>query len=414
MAWELDPDLALHSRLSFGRRPWRWLLLTIATSVAASVVTSGDRVPTILAVAGLALMAAAAPYGALCVMALERNHRLDLLRLTGRAPLRLMLASLLGTSWLLMALGVSLLLASRHAGVVQPLAVLSMGMSAALILLSTPGLHDADERMQLVVVMIVAVCITAAGWTAPVPILLLAGGAAAAGAALPIALQRMRRHRSVRSRALRNPLRGMVRLSRSRRPEFSRSVLSSGSLMIAALILGGPNTLGLPLRAWMEWPRPDPAGWAVPLGFVAYIALTIAALGCSTRARVEHASGGLDRIRLSPQHPWAVVLEMAAGISLPLLLLSTWGIGWVCLGSPSAAAVRAWPAVAAVALFGGLAEGLQGRKLGTYLVPLALICTIWHSRGVPWWPLFGASFLLAASAAASVAGPEKRPVTSRA
>lgn len=49
MAWELDPDFALHSRLAFGRNPWRWLLLAIAGSIVASVVTSSARVHATLA-----------------------------------------------------------------------------------------------------------------------------------------------------------------------------------------------------------------------------------------------------------------------------------------------------------------------------------------------------------------------------
>src|SRR5947208_894745 len=142
MRWELDPDFALHSRLSFGRGASRWLILAMAGSIVALVVVPAERVQAIFAIVGLMLIAIAAPYGALHLVSLERSHRLDVRRLAGRSSLRWMLASICGTSWLLLVLAVPLLLASRHAGLgaVAPVAVLVMGMTAALILLSAPQL----------------------------------------------------------------------------------------------------------------------------------------------------------------------------------------------------------------------------------------------------------------------------------
>jgi hypothetical protein len=43
MAWELDPDFALHSRLSFGRNASRWLILAIAGSIATPFVDPHER-----------------------------------------------------------------------------------------------------------------------------------------------------------------------------------------------------------------------------------------------------------------------------------------------------------------------------------------------------------------------------------
>jgi hypothetical protein len=102
---------------------------------------------------------------------------------------------------------------------------------------------------------------------------------------------------------------------------------------------------------------------------------------------------------------------MAAGDALPLLLLSLLWIGGQWLASPSSPAVRAWPAVAALGIFGGLAEGLQGRKLGTYVVPLAAVCGLWSRQDLNWWPLLLAASLPAAAATACIAGPARRSVT---
>jgi hypothetical protein len=411
MRWELDPDFALHSRLSFGRSTWRWLILAIVGSVVAGFVVPNIRLQGIFAIIGLTLLAIAPPYGALHVISLERSHHLDLRRLTGRSSLAWMLASVFGTSWLVVVLAVPLLLGSRHIGlgVIEPLAVLLIGMTVALVLLSTPGLHEVDGRMLFALVLVVAFGTTVAGWRAPEhPALALIGAAAASGAALPAALSQMRRRRSVRIRSVRNPLRGLVRLSHSQLPEFSRSVLMAGPSVVGAGIFGLPIAIGAGLRAWNEWPRVDPVAWSAPLAALAYVPLGIAALGCSSQARIERTSGGLDRIRLTAQRPWLVVCQMAAGDAVPLVLLSLLCVGTIGLVHPSSPAVRPWPAVAALGLFAGLAEGLRGRKLGTYVLPAAAICALWYRQGASWWPLLLTALLPAAAAAACLAGPARR------
>jgi hypothetical protein len=362
------------------------------------------------------LLAFAPPYGALQVISLERSLRLDLRRLTGRSPLAWMLASLLGTSWLLVVLAVPLLLAARHTGLgfIEPLTVFIIGTTVALILLSTPGLDDVDGRMLLAVVLVAALATTVAGWQAPRhPVLSLIGAGAAAGLALPAALRQMRRRRSVRVRSIRNPLRGMIRLSASHLPEFSRSVLMAGPSVVGAGMLGLPIIIGAAARAWNEWPLVDPARWSEPLGVMAYVPLGIAALGCSSQARIEKTSGGLDRIRLTAQRPWAVVCQMAAGDALPLLLLSLLCVVTIGLVHPSSPAVRPWPAVAAVGLFTGLSEGLRGKKLGTYLLPAAAICGLWYRLGANWWPLLLTALLPAIAAAACFTEPARRSAMDR-
>jgi hypothetical protein len=321
-----------------------------------------------------------------------------------------------GACWLLLALAVPLLLASRQLGfdVIATLAILLAGMTVALVLLSAPGLHAADGRLLLALVLLVAFGTTVMGWrTRTQPAIFLVGSAAATAVALPAALRQMQRRRSVRVRAAPTPFRSVVRLSRTRRPEFARSILMAGPSVLAAAFIGIPTAFGLGMRAWNQWPRVDPSGWVQQLGVMSYTALLIAVLGCSSHGRRERASGGLDRIRLTPQHPWPVMLQMATGQALPLLVVSLMFIGAVGAFSASSPAVRAWPAVAALGLFVGLAEGLQARKLGTYVVPIAALCSIWYWQGVSWWPLLLAAFLPAAAAAACFAGPTRRSINDR-
>jgi hypothetical protein len=415
MAWEIDPDFALHSRLSFGRRKVLWLTLAAATSVVALFVVPNVRLQGLFGIVGATLIGIAPPYGALHVISLERGHLLDLRRLAGRPSLGWMLASIFGTSWLLLALAVPLLLASPDLGfgVIPSLATLWVGMTVALLLLGAPGLQDVDGRLLLAVVLLIAFATTVVGWRARMhPVMFLAGSAAAVAAALPAALRQMRRRRSLRVRTVRNPFGRVVRLSRSQRPEFARSVLMAGPSVLAAGFIGLLTAVGLGMRVWNEWPRIDPSRWVQPLGMMAYTALLIAVIGCSTQGRRERASGGVDRIRLTSQRPWPVVFQMAAGDALPLLLVSIMCIGVIWPASPYSPAVRAWPAVAALAILTGLAEGLQGRKLGTYVLPLAAICWFWYWQGVSWWPLLLAAFLPAAAAAACFAGPTSRSVKS--
>jgi hypothetical protein len=286
MRWELDPDFALHSRLTYGRGKALWLAAAVVTSVVASVVAGlvvpHVRLQGLFGLIGLGLIAIAPPYGALRVIALERSHLLDLRRLAGRPPLGWMLASIFGTSWLFVVLAAPLLIASRHIGfgLGTSLAVLLVGMTVALLLLSAPGLQEADGRLLLGLVLLVAVAETNVGWRArPHPVIFLAVSAAATAAALPAALRQMRRRRAVFVRAVRNPFRRLVRLSHSRRAEFSRSVLMAGPAVVAAGILGVPTMFGLGMRVWNEWPRIDPPGWGQQLGVMAYAALIIAVLG---------------------------------------------------------------------------------------------------------------------------------------
>ncbi len=409
MDWELDPHFALHNRLSVGRNARRWPILAVLASVVAAFVVPPIRVQAPFAIIALILLTLAPAYCALHVIALERHDRLDLQRLTGRAPLGWMLASIFGSSWLLMAIAVPLLLASRQVGVspVAPIAVLLMGLAVALVLLSTPQLHDVDGRLLLGLVLLIVLATVVGGWNADMRVLLIAG-VTVTGVTVPAALRQMQRRRTAPAPTMRNLLRGWVRLSHSRRPEFSRSVLTAGPSLLAAGFLALPALIGIPIRVWTEWPNVDPAGVSAGLGPMAHVAVFIAVLGCSTQARVERTSGALDRIRLTDQRPWAVVIQMAAGDALPLVVLSGLFISVCALVDPSSQAVRAWPVVAALGLFAGLAEGLRGRKLGTYVGPVTAMCALWQWQHLTWWLLAPAALLAAAAAVAAVAGPARR------
>src|SRR5687767_11088018 len=108
---ELNPDFALQSRLSFGRGARYGWLITAGTLVVAF---GGFQLQVPFDVgllrAGLFLLLASLPYGAIQVRALDRRGHLDARRLTGGSPLGLAIALVGGSAWVLLFSGGAVLL----------------------------------------------------------------------------------------------------------------------------------------------------------------------------------------------------------------------------------------------------------------------------------------------------------------
>ena len=90
IAWRLDPEIALQSRLAFGRGArYAWVFLAAALVLATFDETRGafNDVRSLFDRAASLLLLIAFPYGALSLRALDRRRQLDERRLTGRSPL---------------------------------------------------------------------------------------------------------------------------------------------------------------------------------------------------------------------------------------------------------------------------------------------------------------------------------------
>ncbi len=115
MEWELDPDLALQTRLSLGRHAVKAGCGLLA-AMLATVLLFGDRGPVAVAiVAGITLgsLVMALPFAVIHVLTLDGDGRLDQQRLSGRSDARLAAVLLVGASWVLLVFGLPSIVLSR-------------------------------------------------------------------------------------------------------------------------------------------------------------------------------------------------------------------------------------------------------------------------------------------------------------
>ena len=198
MAWELDPDLALHTRLSFGRHAVVVAAITLAglgLAVTMADVPMKEFLP-LVAGATLAALVVALPFGAIHILTLERDGRLNQQRLSGRSDARLAVVLFAGASGILILVGLPALALSRHLDL-SPMQVAALVLSAgaaAHILIVVPRLSEAGTPVLAGIAVLfiscsigaVALLPSAAGW-----IVLI--GSAVWIATVPFVLARMRR-----------------------------------------------------------------------------------------------------------------------------------------------------------------------------------------------------------------------------
>lgn len=379
MAWELNPEFALQSRLSFGRGArYAWAAIGGALFFGFGGFSLDGGPAFGLAQAGACLLLGALPYGAIQVRGLERTGHFDARRLTGRSPVALGVALVGGSAWALALASIALLSAGRAAGYAFPVFTLAglvlMGGALGLLVLLLPASTLVDTWMLLVFLVLgvvgtvhvmgddrgvalgtVIVSLLVYPWAVPLALRRIRAGSVAAGCA-PVSLPG-----------------SMARMTRTRLPEFSR-MLSMGrtSLMTAA-----PVALITPLLILWVLTSHGPYVRDPLLALIVYVPLFVAAYEAGGRARDERAAGALERILLTGQRPWAVVPQIAAA-AIPFVLPSVTAAAALAALDPQLARafLTSWPIVGTMWIFGGMAEGLRGKRPGTYLavlVPLAAI-----------------------------------------
>ena len=165
MAWEIDPDFALQSRITFGRAG---MVACAAAAIAAGGAvlfgSSDAGLSGLLLTPAFVLLFIALPYSALQVIALDRDGRFDQRRLAGRPGLALGAAVLTGSSWLFWVTGAALLLAAVAAGgqvrILDVAVLVALGMAIALLLLVMPD-DRAGTWLLRAAVLIVALILAA-------------------------------------------------------------------------------------------------------------------------------------------------------------------------------------------------------------------------------------------------------------
>src|SRR5688572_23194572 len=99
MAWEIDPDVGMQSRLRFGRWAAPAVAIAVAVQVAVLLVPASRAVWAktfgLLALASLTL---AVPFAAVHILAMDGDARLDQQRLSGRSAVRLAAALMTGST----------------------------------------------------------------------------------------------------------------------------------------------------------------------------------------------------------------------------------------------------------------------------------------------------------------------------
>lgn len=385
MALNLDPDFALQSRLSFGRHG-RYAWAMVAVVVIQSVVFLQTQRGTVADGAALLLSILVFPYAAIQLLAQERGGRLDLRRLTGKSAGRLSFALVAGASWMPLVAALLAYAVAAFLGVMPPFraagAMFMAGAAIAVVLVAAPRSAQLDPWMLVTALFLISGAALAAvrEWPlARVPIIVLAGGCIAI--ALPLARRRVQRPPLVRS-ATSTALRPLVRLATTRLPEFSRALLtafaSSGAALFVLILIPALMILVLSQSA---------AGESIVV--LLYLPVLIPAFQCSAATRMDRSTGALDRLRLSGAAGWSVVTQLALGFSVPFLLGWVVAAGYLIVHSPSDARtfLLPWPAFACLCLGAGLAEGLAGRRMGTYLIPAVFLSLFVAKEQIDaaWW-----------------------------
>jgi hypothetical protein len=395
MAWELDPDFALQSRVTFGRGGIAfWTLASLATIASAAVWSESQELGGLLLRPGLTLLFVALPYSAVQVLALERDGHFDQHRLAGRPPLALGAAVLAGSSWPLWMTGAVLLLCASWLGarlqLVDAGVVVSAGVAIALVLLVLPSGRTETWLLRLAVVIVAIVAVAATqiqiGDSRPFqPYAATAMVTAAAVAALvfPFTIRRLYRPASAPLSMPKSILRPVLDLGRTRTPELSRALLGTG---VGA---AGAGAIAIICVALMylthRWSIGRDTGFpeALVAAFL-YGPLLLAAYNCSTSSARERHTGAIDRMVLTDR-PWRIALQLAAGFSLPFLAVSAIvGAAVIVLGwTDKSSYLEHYPVMAVLLIGASVAEGLRGRPVGLYIGAILLCAWVAGKFRVP-------------------------------
>lgn len=377
MAWELDPDFALQSRITYGRSgTYMWTLACVA-ALASLVFFRTPTTAKILLVPGLFLLFIALPYSAVQVLALERDGRFDQHRLAGRPPLALGLAVLAGSSWPLWLTAATLIFCAirMDSGVRVDLPLLvSLGITLALLMLAMPRGRIETWLLRAAILMAAAIVVflNQAELDSPRPLprysrMILVAAAVTSACAFPWVMRRM--YRPARQAKMPSTiLRPWLNLTHTRAPEFVRTLLGSGDGAAGALVLS------IAAATLPAWPIARDATVRENLALLLlYGPVLLAAYNCSTGGARERHTGSLDRVRLAGR-PWRVALQLGAGYSLPYLAITA-TVAVTLIALRWDVTYLLWPLlpVAALLVGVGLVEGFRGRPVGLYIVA-ALLC----------------------------------------
>jgi hypothetical protein len=387
---DIDPDFALQSRLSFGRGArYAWVLTAAALFLGFNGL-SFDALPAVaFDRAGSFLLLAALPYGAIQVRTLERHGHLDARRLTGRSPAALGLALVGGSAGALLFASAALLLVGWVGGQTLPAftlaALLALGVAMALVLLLLPASTHVDSWILLVLLLVgVVSTVHVMRDDRAVALGVVIVSALIIPWALPIALRRVRGAQPQAAGPPASPMRPLVHLQQTTRPEAARGLLSSGTSLAAAANTALAGALSI---AWMT-ARWDPGIRDLFEVLVVYGPLLLAGYDSAGRVQHERLTGGLDRIRLSGQASWRVVVDMAFALSLPFVAVSIVCAAVLAVIDPRNAPgiLRHWPIAAGVLIFWPLIGAFRGRQPGLYMAASVLLAFALGRHGAPWAP----------------------------
>ncbi len=417
MRFEFDPDLALHTRLSFGRHAVLVAVVLLAgLSLAATIASApGSEFLMLPAGASLAALVVSLPFGAIHILTLDRDGRLDQQRLSGRSDVRLAAVLFAGASGVLFLFGTPALMLSRHLGMAPvQVAALVVGAAAAANLLlvvrwisdaNTPVLAGMAVLFTLWSSLAVATLPSAATWFFLI-------GSTVWISTLPFVLARIRRPGVAarrRSTAILGPL---FRMQTARLAEFTRVMLSKSRFY--GMLAGG---LVVPLLMLLPLERRDMrSGREGISGALLYVVVIVAALDASGRTRRERLSDGMDRICLSGQRRWSVVFQFVASYGLPYSIVAATAVApRIWLNPRSAWIFAPWPLIVMVMSSIGLAEGLRGRRLATYVLPatFAWVVAINPGHGRAWPMIYCAVWIPLVMAAQCLERPDGPPIPAR-
>jgi len=418
MAFEVDPDIRLYTRLLLGRGVARpaaalaactagWLLLWFVLTLVPPRYPEAARVSTFMpyvftfqgALLYLGLMAiVVAPVRAIWrLVDQERNGLLDSARLCGRPPLRMLIGLLVGSSWFLALNGAIALFIHatlQHGGLrVWPVAAIAGGATVAALLLIyamfPAGLTRNPDNIKsttAIAVLVAQVLIVAAAEWVRRPSLNRAGlSAAAIGAvalaawSLRLATPRVARYTPAVPRGSRR--RGLLRrlVTPDAPAEFRRQflyALAGEFAIVLAIALAAVLAVGAAIAG--RW---RVSFLTVVLPMTPYAMPVLAMVIIASSLQRERETGALDLVRITPQRPLQIVSGRYVGAAVSFwmgaLVMSA-----LALVSPRASFALAWLPAVAVGL------------------PALALLDLIHTKSVPEW---GFPIVMIA-AAAPVAG----------
>lgn len=356
MTFEIDPDIWLAARVTFGRRWWGLIfpvgicagviaasgpngsLRHVFTLVASAMPRNpwpahGD--PALLAVA--LVMFVSAPLEVTRMLELERRGVLDHTRLCGRPPSRVLAALLATYVFVPFVTGAALLIVNRiqfggEFGVVWIAALLmTIVLDMALVGFSVLG----QSAVLPLLIACYAVLGTAIylGWFADAAVhRAQAIAALVALGALPVAVRLAcrRLERPVQRLGLptwSSPASMIARaLPHAGPPEFVRQLRRSTIQqarffeVIAGLFLAAFATATYGHAS--GWSRSAMVGPVVLMNALPFLIVLFAAVAIATTTRSEFQSGSFDLVRLTAQEPESIAAGWYAGISLPFWIVA--------------------------------------------------------------------------------------------